>query len=44
MECFKCNKSFKSKQNLQFHLDKKVKSHVKSFGNRRKIKNGVKQI
>ena len=25
MECFKCNKSFKSKQNLQFHLDKKIK-------------------
>ena len=25
MECFKCGKSFKSKQNLQFHLDKKIK-------------------
>lgn len=25
MECHKCGKSFKSKQNLQLHLDKKVK-------------------
>jgi len=25
MECYKCGKLFKSKQNLQFHLDKKVK-------------------
>jgi len=25
MECFRCNKRFKSKQNLQYHLDKKIK-------------------
>jgi len=47
MECYKCGKSFKCKQNLQYHLNKKIKCDVilecdrckKEFSTKQKLNN-----